>query len=139
MPAVIRSLLIGLVLVAQPLGGASAQPAAKPVAPAATGAPSPAHAPTATPAPVPASPAIPVAEIATRAAQVPNVIRTLVAQIAPSAEIATIRERLPELRQQMDLELMGAETILRSVPTLDMIQTQQQLWHQRELPAHPWL
>jgi hypothetical protein len=74
-----------------------------------------------------------VAEIATRAAQVPTVVRALVAQIAPNAEIDTIRERLPDLRQQMDLELMGAETILRSVPTLDMIQTQQQLWHQREL------
>ena len=144
MPAVIRSLLIGLVLVAQPSGGASAQPAAKPVPPAAAPAPAPARAPTATPAPLPASPTIPVAEIATRAAQVPNVIRALVAQIAPNAEIDTIRERLPEVRQQMDLELMGAETILRSLPTLDMIQTQQQLWHQRELradsvagPAHP--
>ena len=80
-----------------------------------------------------------MAEIATRAAQVPTVIRTLVAQIAPSAEIDTIRERLPELRQQMNLELMGAETILRSQPTLDMIQTQQQLWHQRELRANQWL
>ena len=135
MPAVIRSLLIGLALVVQPLGGASAQPAAPPVPSAAA----PAPAPTATPAPVPASPAIPVAEIATRAAQVPNVIRALVAQIAPNAEIDTIRERLPELRQQMNLELMGAETILRSLPTLDMIQTQQQLWHQRELRANQWL
>jgi potassium-dependent mechanosensitive channel len=139
MPAVIRSLLIGLVLLAQPLGGASAQPAATPVPSAAAPAPAPAHAPTVTPAPVPASLAIPVAEIATRAAQVPNVIRALVAQIAPNAEIDTIRERLPELRQQMDLELMGAETILRSLPTLDMIQTQQQLWHQRELRANQWL
>ena len=139
MPAVIRSLLIGLALVVQPLGGASAQPAAPPVPSAAAPAPAPAHAPTATPAPLPASPTIPVAEIATRAAQVPNVIRALVAQIAPNAEIDTIRERLPELRQQMDLELMGAETILRSVPTLDMIQTQQQLWHQRELRANQWL
>ena len=139
MPAVIRSLLIGLVLAAQPSSGASAQPAAKPPSPAATPAPAPARAPTATPAPLPASPTIPVAEIATRAAQVPNVIRALVAQIAPNAEIDTIRERLPELRQQMDLELMGAETILRSLPTLDMIQTQQQLWHQRELRANQWL
>jgi potassium-dependent mechanosensitive channel len=139
MPAVIRSLLIGLVLVAQPLGGVSAQPAAKPAAPAAAPAPAPARASTAAPAPAPASPAIPVAEIATRAAQVPNVIRALVAQITPSAEIDTIRERLPELRQQMNLELMGAETILRSLPTLDMIQTQQQLWRQRELRANQWL
>jgi potassium efflux system protein len=137
MPAVIRSLLIGLVLIAQPSGGASAQPAAKPAASATAPTSAPARAPTA--APAADSPAIPVAEIATRAAQVPNVIRTLVTQIAPNAEIETIRERLPELRQQMDLELMGAETILRSQPTLDMIQTQQQLWHQRELRANQWL
>ena len=142
MPAVIRSLLIGLALVTS-AGGAAAQPAAKPAPPAAAPAPAvapaPVPAPTATPSTPAASPAIPVAEIATRAAQVPNVIRTLLTQIAPNAEIDTIRERLPELRQQMDLELMGAETILRSVPTLDMIQTQQQLWHQRELRANQWL
>lgn len=138
-PSVLRSLLIGLALVAQPLGGALAQPATKSVSPAAAPAPAPGRAPAATPAPLPASPTIPVAEIATRAAQVPNVIRALVAQIAPSAEIDTIRDRLPELRQQMNLELMGAETILRSLPTLDMIQTQQQLWRQRELRSNQWL
>ncbi len=138
MPAVIRSLLIGLALLTS-ASGVAAQPAAKPASPAAEPASAPARAPTVAPAPLPASPTIPVAEIATRAAQVPTVIRALVTQIAPNAEIDTIRERLPELRQQLNLELMGAETILRSQPTLDMIQTQQQLWHQRELRANQWL
>jgi potassium-dependent mechanosensitive channel len=137
MPAVIRSLLIGLVLVAQPSAGAFAQPAAKPVPPAAAPARTPARA--AAPGPEPASTAIPVAEIATQAAQVPGVIRALTATIAPNAELDAIRERLPELRQQMDLELLAADSILRRLPTLDMIQTQQQLWEQRERRASHWL
>jgi small-conductance mechanosensitive channel len=39
----------------------------------------------------------------------------------------------------MDLELLAADTVLRSLPTLDMIQTQQQLWRQRQLRANQWL
>jgi hypothetical protein len=86
--------LLCLVLVVQPLPGRAADP--QPPKPAA---------------PAPTSAVIPVAELATRAAQVPSLIRTLIEPVTPNAEIESIRERLPELRKQMDLELVAAETI----------------------------
>jgi potassium-dependent mechanosensitive channel len=141
---VIGFLLIALVLVVAPCPAAAAPtPAAKPPATAASGAArdtgsAPTRDAASRPAP-PASTAIPVAEIATRAAQVPALIRTLTAAIAPNAELDAIRARLPELRQQMDLELLAVDAILRNLPTLDMIQSQQQLWAQRELRANTWL
>src|SRR5262252_5888227 len=137
MSRVIGYLLIALVLVVAPCRGAAAPPPAAPPAASPTAAPAPAR----ETSPAPASPAsaIPVAEIATRASQVPAIIRTLTASIAPNAELESIRARLPELRRQMDLELLAVDTILRNLPTLDMIQSQQQLWAQRELRANQWL
>ncbi len=92
-------------------------------------------------APPAASPtaAIPLPEVATRAAQVPNLLQALTQPLAPSAEIETIRKRLPELREQMDLELAAAATLLKAQPPLDMIQAQQQLWRQRQFLANEWL
>ena len=90
-------------------------------------------------APAPVSAAIPVAEVATRAAQVPNLLRTVTEPLAAGAEIELIRKRLPELHKQIDLELAAASTILSAEPTLDMIQAQQQLWQQRLLQTNEWL
>jgi small-conductance mechanosensitive channel len=140
-PAVIRALVLGLALVTS-AGGVAAQPLPKPAAAAPAPAPARPTAPEPVPParpPAPIPEAIPVAEIATRAAQVPSVLRTLTEAIAPDAEIDSIRARLPQLRQQMDLELLAADSILRSLPTLDMIQAQQQVWQQRQLRANQWL
>jgi small-conductance mechanosensitive channel len=99
-----------------------------------------AQAPPRTTAPAaPVSAAIPVAEVATQAAQVPNILRALTEPLAPSAEIELIRKRLPGLREQLELELAAAATILRGRPTLDMIQAQQQLWQRRQLEMTEWL
>src|SRR5882724_706293 len=87
----------------------------------------------------PASGAIPMAEVATRAAQMPDLLRTLTAPLAENAESETIRRRLHEARAQVELELAAAETILRGHPTLDVIQLQQQLWQQRHLQTSEWL
>ncbi len=88
-------------------------------------------------APAPPSDAIPVAEVATRAAQVPNLLRSVTEPLAAGAELGAemvlIRKRVPELRQQIDLEVAAASTILQAEPTLDMIQAQQQVWQQRLL------
>jgi hypothetical protein len=81
----------------------------------------------AAPSPAPASDAIPVAEVATRAAQIPELLRTLTEPLAENAESETIRRRLHEARAQVELELADAETTLRGHPTLDVIQLQQQL------------
>src|SRR5439155_1297023 len=94
-------------------------------------------------APAPPSDAIPVAEVATRAAQVPNLLRSVTEPLAAGAELGAemvlIRKRVPELRQQIDLEVAAASTILQAEPTLDMIQTQQQVWQHRLLQTNEWL
>jgi len=87
----------------------------------------------------PASLVIPVAEVATRAAQVPDLIRVLTEPLASDAELEAIRKRLHVAREQMDRELAASETLLRAQPTLDVIQSQQQLWQRRQLQAGGWL
>ncbi len=89
--------------------------------------------------PAPVSAAIPVAEVATRAAQVPNLLRSVTEPVTAGAETELIRKRLPELRKQLDLEVAAASTMLQAEPTLDMIQMQQQLWQQRLLQTNEWL
>src|SRR5262245_5553828 len=111
---------------------------------AKTGAPVSPIAPPATSTTAPVSPAsvtaaIPVAEVATRAAQVPELVRTLSEPVAETAETETIKKRLADARAQIDLEMGAAETILRGHPTLDVIQLQQQLWRQRQGQANVWL
>ena len=101
-------------------------------APAAPGAP-------AAPSQAPAAGEIPAAEVAARAAQVPELLRTLTGPLAETAESETIRTRLHEARAQVDLELTAAETILRGHPTLDLIQLQQQLWQRRQFQTNEWL
>jgi len=116
-------LLPFLILVVQTAPGAAADPAPPPKA-----------------APVTApSLAIPVAEVATRASEVPGFLRTLTAPLASNVEIEMIRKRLPVLREQVDLQLAAAATILRGQPTLDMIQAQQQLWQGTQLQTTAWL
>jgi potassium-dependent mechanosensitive channel len=87
----------------------------------------------------PASPtaAIPMAEIASRAAEVSSVLRLLTP--APSAQIETIEKRLPEVRGRNDQELAVAASILRGQPTMDMLQAQQLLWQRRRLQTGQWL
>jgi len=91
-------------------------------------------------APAPLSDAIPVAEVATRAAQVPNLLRSVTEPLASGAEmVLLIRKRVPALRQQIDLEAVAASTILQAEPTLDMIQAQQQVWQHRLLQTNELL
>ena len=99
----------------------------------------PATSTTAPVSPASVTAAIPVAEVATRAAQVPELVRTLTEPVAETAETEAIKKRLAEARAQIDLEMGAAETILRGHPTLDVIQLQQQLWHQRQAQTNEWL
>jgi len=79
------------------------------------------HAPASSTAPAPpASVAIPVAEVATRAAEVPNLLRALTAPLAQSAEVETIRNQLPDLRRRIDTDTAAVVGILRRQPTLDV-------------------
>ena len=87
--------------------------------------------PSTTPAPGAPSGAIPMAEIASRAAEVSSLVRS----VAPpsSQEVDAIDKQLPEMRSRIDGELASASNILRGQPTMDMLQAQQELWQQRLL------
>ena len=85
----------------------------------------------------PAPAGIPTAEIASRAAEVPTLLRSLTP--APSTQIAMIEKRLPEARAKIGLEAAAAASILRGQPTLDMLQAQQQIWQARRLQTGQWL
>ncbi len=89
--------------------------------------------------PSPAAPpaAIPMAEIATRAAEMSNLLRSLTP--TPSAEIKAIETRPSEARDKMDLELGAAASVLRAQRTLDMLQAQQLIWQRRRLQTSQWL
>jgi potassium-dependent mechanosensitive channel len=85
-------------------------------------------------APAPqASAAIPVSEVATRAAEVTNFLRTLYAQVAPSREIEEIQKELPEVSGRMAVELLRTEQNLQTQPTLEMLETEQRLWQKSQL------
>jgi potassium efflux system protein len=87
----------------------------------------------------PPSAAIPVAEVATRATEASNLILTLNTQVAPSPEIATIHKQLPEVSEDVSLELRWTKTILQEQPTLEAIQAQQDLWQRRQLDLSKWM
>ena len=80
-----------------------------------------------------------MAQVATRAAEVPDLLRALTGPLAPSAEIEAIRKHLADLRAQIDLDLPGTARILRDQPTLDVLQAQQQTWQRREILSTAWL
>jgi potassium efflux system protein len=91
-----------------------------------------------TPEPPPSA-AIPLAEVATRATEVQNLLRTLTTQLAPSPEIETIRKRLPEVSKAIAVELRWTMNVLQGQPTLETIQAQQELWQTRQLDLSKWL
>ena len=72
--------------------------------PGMAAAPAPTPAPSHSPA-APSTTAIPLADVAARAAEVSNVLQALTAPLGHSAEIETIRKILPEFRKQIDLGL----------------------------------
>jgi potassium efflux system protein len=82
-------------------------------------------------------PAISMAEIATRAAEVSNLLRSL--NPAPSVRIETIEKRFPEVRSQIDLDLAASERILRGPATMEVLQAQQLIWEQWRLRMSQWL
>ena len=65
---------------------------------------------------LPPSSAIPVAEVATRATEVSNLLHTLETQLASSPAIETIRKQLPKVSAHIDLLLEGTTEILQEQP-----------------------
>src|SRR5262249_21444180 len=92
----------------------------------------------ATSAPSPRS-AIPVEEIAMQATQVGDLLRGFTANLAPDPEIETIRRMAPELAVNSALELQNTTHIVKEQAALDTLETQQQIWQQRQLQFTAWL
>ena len=78
-------------------------------------------------APEPAAPAppvvIPLADIATRATEVSNLLGNLTASAAPSAQIETIAKTLPDLSEKLDAQFAATTKSLEAEPTLDTLQS----------------
>ena len=90
--------------------------------------------------PVPAAPAaIPVADIATRATELSNLLVTLTASAAAGANIGSIAQMLPDMSEKLDRQLAATTKILDAEPTLDTLQSLQQDWQRHELNTKGWL
>jgi potassium-dependent mechanosensitive channel len=87
----------------------------------------------------PAVAVISVAEVATQATEVADLLRTWGAKLAPSPEIDTIRRILPEVSTTIGLELAATVNSLQQRLALEALQTQQQLWQRRQLQMTGWL
>jgi potassium-dependent mechanosensitive channel len=96
--------------------------------------PSPKPAPVAPPAAV-----IPLAEVATRATEVLNLLPSLTGQLATSAQIQMILAQLPEVSERIDVGLAETAQILRGQPSLGTIAAQQEVWKERALQTNTWL
>jgi small-conductance mechanosensitive channel len=90
------------------------------------------------PAP-PAPGVIPVAEVAARSTEVTNLLRSFDTKFAPSSEIETIAKSIPDFNQLIELEIAATMNILDEQPSLELLQTQQQLWQRRQLQTTGWL
>jgi hypothetical protein len=87
------------------------------------------------PAAAPLPVAIPLADIATRATEVANLIASLIASAAPSTAIESIAKDLPDLSEKLDGQFATTTKSLDAEPTLDLLQSMQQDWQRRELEA----
>ncbi len=97
---------------------------------------------TQTPQKVPApqaSAAIPIAEVATRATEVSNLLRSLNTLLAPSPHIETIQKQLPDISRDIALGLSDTRKVLQQLPTLAILQSAQQLWEKRQIEMTHWL
>ena len=93
--------------------------------------------------PTPAAPAapatIPLADIATWATAVSNLIGNLTAGAKPSAQIENIAKTLPELSEKLDAQFAATTKSLEAEPTLETLQNEQQLWQAAQLQVTGWL
>ena len=86
-----------------------------------------------------ASAAIPVSTVVTRAAEVSSLLSSLYLQFVPSREVEKIQKELPELSGRMATALRRTMKILQARPTLEFLQTEEQLWQKNQLELGKWL
>ena len=87
----------------------------------------------------PRSRAIPPEEVATKSAEVTNLLITFSENLAPSYEIEKIQRLLPEVSRQIDVDFTDALAIFRAQAPLATLQAGQALWQRRHLQLSNWL
>ncbi|MFO1432274.1 MAG: mechanosensitive ion channel [Candidatus Competibacteraceae bacterium] len=87
----------------------------------------------------PSTTAISPAEVATRATELATFLDNLTTNLAPSPEIETIQQALPEVSTRIEQEFAGTVSLLQQQPTFETLQAQQQSWQRRQLKATGWL
>jgi potassium efflux system protein len=91
-------------------------------------------------APAPkASAAIPVAEVAAQATNVSDLLRTLYSQFAPTREIGRIQKEFPDLSARIGTDFRRTMRVLRTEPTLETLQTEEQEWKRTHLEMSKWV
>ena len=83
--------------------------------------------------------AIPLAEVATRAAEASSFIRTLEIKLTPSPEIKSIQEPLHEVSEAIRQEALGTMKVLHGQPTFIELQVQQEVWQRMQSQVTGWL
>jgi hypothetical protein len=82
---------------------------------------------------------IAIPDVATRAMEVADLIRSSEAKLATGAGIKAISESLPNTARLIDLEASVTARLLQQQPTLDSLERQQLLWRQRQIVTTSWL
>jgi potassium-dependent mechanosensitive channel len=82
---------------------------------------------------------IPIEEIARRATEVSNLVDIFRAKLLPNPEIEAIRKLISQFSGNIDLEVAETSNMLREQPTLESLQTQEELWQRRQRQLAGWL
>ena len=90
------------------------------------------------PSPPPAV-VIPPSEVATKAAEVSSLLRTMNTLLVQTREIDTIERQITGVSRDIDLQLAKTQKILQELPSLETLQAQQQLWQGTQRQVDGWL
>ncbi|MGZ3493953.1 MAG: hypothetical protein ACXWM6_04535 [Thermodesulfobacteriota bacterium] len=86
-----------------------------------------------------ASAGIPIEEVAKKATEVSNLLRSFNMLLSPSPDIETIQKRLPGVSRDIALGFSDTKKVLQALPTLAILQSAQQLWEKRQTEMTHWL
>jgi potassium-dependent mechanosensitive channel len=80
-----------------------------------------------------------VTEVARQATEVANLLRIYRAKLVPNPDVEVIRKLVSQVGEDIDIERADTMTILSEQPTLELLQTQDEVWQRRQLQLTGWL
>jgi potassium efflux system protein len=102
--------------------------------------PAPSKAPETPKASAPSGPAaIALPDVAARAMEVANLLRSFTVKLAPSKDIETIREQFLTLSRKIEAQIAVTRRIIHEEASLETLQSQQQIWQGLERQTAVWL